>query len=157
MKFLERPVNWVIIALLAGLVILTNYAVFQRYVVGRPIHYTEELSGLLLVWIVMIGAIAAERDGQHLSIDFIVDAMPPRVALVITTIISIVSVGVITYVGYLGLRLGQSVMARPTQILRISQGWTSFAVATGAAGIAFYMLIQALGNLKALIKGTDHE
>jgi TRAP-type transport system small permease protein len=156
MRFLEKPINWVIGALLVALVILSNWAVVQRYVFAQPLHFTEEVSGLLLIWIVMIGAIAAERDNQHLSISFIVDALPPRLSMAINLLIGLASIGVILYVGWIGWQLAGSVQTRATDILRISFYWIYIAMPVGCVGIAFYMLVQAVGNIRTLLARSTH-
>jgi TRAP-type transport system small permease protein len=156
MRFLEKPINWIIGALLVALVILSNWAVVQRYVFAQPLHFTGEVSGLLLIWIVMIGAIAAERDNQHLSISFIVEALPPRLSMAINLLIGLASIGVILYVGWIGWQLAGSVQTRATDILRISFYWIYIAMPVGCVGIAFYMLVQAVGNIRTLLARSTH-
>jgi TRAP-type transport system small permease protein len=156
MRFLEKPINWIIAALLVVLVLLSNWAVVQRYVLAQPLHFTEEVSGLLLIWIVMIGAIAAERDNQHLSISFIVEALPPRLSMAINILIGLASIGVILYVGWVGWQLAGSVQTRATDILRISFYWIYIAMPVGCLGIALYMLVQAVQNIRTLLARSPH-
>ncbi len=59
----------------AGLVIftllMTGYSVFQRYVLGTPLTWTDEMSGFLVVAIVMLGAAETLRRGEHISVDLL--------------------------------------------------------------------------------------
>ncbi len=50
---------------------ITGYSVFQRYILGRPLTWTDELSGFLVVAIVMLGAAETLRRGEHISVDLI--------------------------------------------------------------------------------------
>lgn len=150
MKFLEKPINWLAAVPLLVLVGIANYAVVMRYAVGQPVHWSEEVSGLLMIWIVMFGAIAAERDGQHLSISLLTDAMSRRARLLVNAIVAAASVAVILYVGWIGLQLALSVQFKVTSILRISWFWIDIAIPVGAAGIALYMLIDAIKGFGAL-------
>ncbi|GLQ06920.1 transporter [Sneathiella chinensis] len=50
---------------------LTGYSVFQRYVLGTPLTWTDELSGFLVVAIVMLGAADILRRGEHISVDLL--------------------------------------------------------------------------------------
>lgn len=156
MKFLEKPINWILMILLSALVMLANWAVVQRYVLGLPLHFTEEVSAMLLIWIVMIGAIAAERDNQHLSIAFIVEALPNPIAKAINIAVGLLSLGIILFVAWIGWQLTASVQTRATDILRISFFWTYIAMPIGLLGVAFYMAIQVVANLKVLTKGDEH-
>ena len=50
---------------------ITGYSVFQRYVLGTPLTWTDELSGFLVVAIVMLGAADTLRRGEHISVDLL--------------------------------------------------------------------------------------
>lgn len=62
-------------ALGAGVVLLmvaiVGYAVVKRYVLGTPVTWTDELSGYLVVALVMFGAAEALRRGDHISVDLL--------------------------------------------------------------------------------------
>ena len=61
--------------LAAVLVLLTlavvTYSVFKRYVLGTPVTWTDELSGYLVVAMVMLGAADALRRGEHIAVDLL--------------------------------------------------------------------------------------
>ncbi len=50
---------------------ITGYSVFNRYVLGTPVTWTDELSGFLVVAIVMFGAAETLRRGEHISVDLL--------------------------------------------------------------------------------------
>ncbi len=50
---------------------ITGYSVFQRYVLGTPLTWTDELSGFLVVGMVMLGAAETLRRGEHISVDLL--------------------------------------------------------------------------------------
>lgn len=51
---------------------LTIYSIFLRYVIGRPLVWIDELTGYLLVALVMLGVAEAYRRGNHIAIDLVV-------------------------------------------------------------------------------------
>lgn len=59
----------------AALVILTlavtGFSVFRRYVLGTPVTWSDELSGFLVVAIVMLGTAEVFRKNEHISVDII--------------------------------------------------------------------------------------
>lgn len=150
MKFLERPVNWLLAISLSALVILSNWAVFQRYVMSQPLHFAEELSVFLFMWIVMLGAIAAEKDDRHLTISVIVDALPPKVTQIIDIALSVISIGVLLYAAKIGLDLATSSQSRITQILRIPYFWIYIAFPIGCVGICIFMAHRVIGTIRTL-------
>ena len=50
---------------------VTAFSVFRRYVLGSPLTWTDELSGFLVVAIVMLGAAEVLRRGEHVSVDIL--------------------------------------------------------------------------------------
>ncbi len=57
---------------LAVMVAAVFLNVVLRYAFGTGIVITEELSRLLFVWLVSLGAILASHDGKHLGFDLVV-------------------------------------------------------------------------------------
>jgi C4-dicarboxylate transporter DctQ subunit len=85
LSFLDRAIGalaWFAAVLGAGVVILMMavviYSVVNRYVLGTPITWTDELSGYLVVALVMLGAAEALRRGDHISVDLITGWLGPR-------------------------------------------------------------------------------
>ena len=66
----------------AGVVVLmmlvVAYSVVNRYILNTPITWTDELSGYLVVALVMLGASDALRRGDHISVDLITARLAKR-------------------------------------------------------------------------------
>lgn len=58
-------------ALVVFTLFMTGYSVFQRYILGTPLTWTDEMSGFLVVAIVMLGAAETLRRGEHISVDLL--------------------------------------------------------------------------------------
>lgn len=54
------------------------YAVFQRYVIDRSLLWADEMTGYLLVALVMLGCAEALRRGDHIAIDLLSTAFGER-------------------------------------------------------------------------------
>ncbi len=150
MKFLERPVHWLLAISLSVLVLLSNWAVFQRYVMSRPLHFAEEMSVFLFMWIIMLGAIAAEKDDRHLTISVLVDALPAKAIRIIDIVMSILSIGVLLFAAKVGLDLALASQSRVTQILRIPYFWIYIAFPVGCVGISIFTAHRLVGVLRGL-------
>jgi TRAP-type transport system small permease protein len=123
------------------LVAVTAASVVARYVLGQPIAWTEEISGLLMVWIVMIGAIACEANRQHLTVDLAEAAMSPPVRRAVQIVVAIASAILLAVMAWEAWKLGQTAGFKRTQILGISWFWIDLAVVFGALGTAAVTLI----------------
>lgn len=65
-------------ALLATEMVLLLAGVIARYIVNRPLIWTEELASSLFLWLTIIGSALALARGTHLRLTSIVGALPPR-------------------------------------------------------------------------------
>lgn len=107
-KFL-RPLNAffnvVVIATLGALVLLVFMNVVLRYFFQSGITWTVEVSSLLFVWLIFLGAVMAMRDYGHLGVDLLVARLPRRAQKGMFVLINgiIVALSVMFIDGLLGM------------------------------------------------------
>lgn len=79
-RFLRRdlalPLKIAVGLMFLVIVALTIAQVGARYLFDRPLIWSEEVSKLLLVWLVFLGAAAVTLDGRHLDVDVLFRAAP---------------------------------------------------------------------------------
>lgn len=148
MKPIARITDWLAALPLFVLLAIFNVAVVMRYFIDRPLQWTEEVAGLLMIWIVMLGGIAAERDNQHLAIPVVVDLLPPKATAAINLVVSLLSAAFLLYVSYVGLMLALTVKFKVTDILRVSYFWIDIAIPVGFVAIAAYMVGQGVAQAR---------
>jgi len=73
-----RAIDWLLIFLLATMVVLVFGNVVLRYGFNSGIVYAEELSRFSFMWLTLLGAMVAMRDGGHLGMSSVVDALPVK-------------------------------------------------------------------------------
>lgn len=154
MKFLEKLTDWLAAAPLFILLVVFNIAVVMRYWLNQPLQWTEEIAGLLMVWIVMLGSIAAERSNQHLAIPMLVDLLPEKARAVLNAFISALSGFFLLYVSYAGYKLAIAAKIKITSVLRVSYFWIDIAVPIGFVIIALYLFAGAYKTLRAAFAGA---
>ena len=150
MSKLGRIWGWAAGLPLFALVLITIAAVFMRYVVGQPLQWTEEVSGLLMIWIIMIGGVAAEREDQHLTIPLLPDALPRRIGLLVNIVAPLFSIAVLLYMAWLAWQLASRAQYKLTQILGVSWFWIDIAVTVGAVMMAYYSALRVLRYLREM-------
>lgn len=152
---LNRLYAVVVSAALGFMVLATAYSVFMRYVAGAPVHWMEEVSGICMIWIVMIGAIIAESKDSNLSIPLFIDMLQSRGRALVNLAVGIVSIGLLLYIAWLGYGLASKVAFKLTGVLKISWFWIDIAVPVGAVGMAIYTALRIPGQIRTL--RTGHE
>jgi TRAP-type transport system small permease protein len=80
---LRRAAEVFLAATLTGMVVAVFANVVLRYAFGTGIVIAEELSRLLFVWLVAIGAIVAAADHQHLGLDLLTSRLPPKARIAV--------------------------------------------------------------------------
>eukprot|EP01132_Coremiostelium_polycephalum_P012692 gene12692-15514_t len=130
------------------LVVMTIGAVFMRYFIGQPLQWTEEMSGMLMIWVVMLGGVVAERDRAHLTIPFLMEMLPGKLRRVIAVLVAVLSIALLLYMAWLGYRLAEMAQFKVTQILKVSWFWIDLAVPVGALATAIYTLYWLIHDIK---------
>ena len=89
-RFLDgyhRLLTWLMAVAVAILIIPVTLQIVSRYTALIPAWiWTEELSRFLFIWMIMLGAMIAVREGTHFIVDFVPDMAPkPTAALLIAS------------------------------------------------------------------------
>jgi TRAP-type C4-dicarboxylate transport system permease small subunit len=84
-KFLDvyhRVLTWLLVGTVAILIIPVTLQVISRYTALIPAWiWTEELSRFLFIWMIMLGAMIAVREGTHFVVDVWPELAPRPAAL----------------------------------------------------------------------------
>ena len=72
---LDRILRLALALLMTAMVGSVVWQVLSRYLFVVPAAWTEELARFLLIWIGMLGAAYAYRQGSHLGIDLLADKL----------------------------------------------------------------------------------
>ena len=152
MNKVERAVGTVIDALAAGLVVIEIGLLFagmaSRYVMHRPLVWTDELAGMLFLWLAMLGAAVALRRGAHMCMTAFVSSATGRRALAL-------SVGTHAVMGLFLVLLLPPAMALMlddwdvvTPAMEVSNAWRLAAVPAGLGlmlVLTVFQLIRLVG------------
>ena len=97
--------------------------VIWRYALNSPLFWSDEVAGLLFLWLVMLGAVIALRRGAHMRMTAVVSVLPPRAqrflatfsALVVVIFVAVILVPAASYV------VDENLMMSPA--LQIPDSW----------------------------------
>jgi len=62
----------------AGLFIVFVIQIFFRYALNNPLSWTQEVAGILYVWIVCVGSATIVKEREHVSFDLFYEHVGPR-------------------------------------------------------------------------------
>jgi TRAP-type C4-dicarboxylate transport system permease small subunit len=79
--FYHRLLTWLLVATVAILIVPVTMQIVSRFTGLIPSYiWTEELSRFLFIWMVMLGAMIAVREGTHFEVDVWPDLSPRAAA-----------------------------------------------------------------------------
>jgi TRAP-type C4-dicarboxylate transport system permease small subunit len=70
--------TWLIVLILGGLVLLGAAQIVLRNVFSMGLSWGDGLSRLAVLWLGLLGAVAASRDGRHITLGAVTRWLPER-------------------------------------------------------------------------------
>lgn len=118
--------------LLALISCLGIWQVVSRFVFSQPSTWTEESMRRLLIWMVMLGVVAAFRQGALVSVDLMLRLSKGAWRNTVRTIITSVNLAFLSVVLYFGIDLVWRVRFQTFASMELSMGWGYAALPVGA-------------------------
>ncbi|MCL4744264.1 MAG: TRAP transporter small permease [Burkholderiaceae bacterium] len=141
--------NFVTTSLVVVIAAILLLQVIGRYVFEYPFTWPEELSGLLFVWVIFLGALPASRGGHLMGIMVFVEMLPPRwtrIVAVATNLIVLATLVTLVIKGVDATRAAGS--------MRMTATGLSWAYVYAALPVGFAALsIAYLGTLMRDLRG----
>ena len=141
-KWLGPVVDWAIGLLVAGLVIMVGSGVLSRYFLNYSLAWSDELAGLLFVWLTLLGSVAACRRRTHMVIGFLPRYLGPRgqrlVGLYVLT-------AILVFLGFMvgaGAVLSAATIVDRSPVLRFPVGLSYLSLPVAGSLMFAYILRQ---------------
>jgi len=147
---LERVVEWLMALALTVMVVLVFGNVILRYAFGSGITAAEEVSRLMFVWLIFLGAILGLRHHAHLGVELVQARLPRglRVACaVVSHILMLYALVLFLYGSWTQTLIGTSTYST---VLRYP---TAFMASAGLLCAASMIVIVA-ANLLRILRGS---
>jgi TRAP-type C4-dicarboxylate transport system permease small subunit len=129
-----------IVAMMASMVALVFANVVARYFLNTSIVWAEELSQYLMVWIAFLGAGLALREGRHVSVDLLQDALGPAARRALRWLIALVLLAFMATLVVLGFRFAEFAWDLETPMMQARLGIVYLAVPVGALVFVVHLL-----------------
>ncbi len=121
----ERLLEWIVVVLVVALTTLVIAGAAFRYT-GHALAWYDEVAEVGLVWLTYYGAALAALRGAHIGVPGLVNALPPRIRVVVTLIAEafvFLFFGVLAVTGYevLTVLSGDHLVSLPQVPLMLTQ------------------------------------
>lgn len=139
-----RFVAWnrrAIVLMMASMVALVFANVVMRHGLRQSLVWAEELSQLLMVWIVFVGAGLALREGRHVAVEFFLDRMTPARRHWARTVIFYALASFLIALLVLGLRYVLFAIGQETPVLNLPYALAYACLPLGALLCLAHLLL----------------
>ncbi|MBU7439640.1 TRAP transporter large permease subunit [Paraburkholderia fungorum] len=120
-------------ALLAVEIVVLLAGVICRYALHRPLVWSDELAGILFLWLAMLGAVLALRRGEHMRMTAFVSRLSAQRRAFVDTLAIAASIALLALLIGPAYDYASGEAAIVTPALEISNAWRALALPIGAA------------------------
>ena len=151
-RFGRAAENTVLVLLLTAMIVLAVGQIALREIFDSGIIWADEFIKLLVLWIAMLGSIAASRDDRHLRIDVLSHALSEKMISLTRLAVEIFAALICGVVAWNAFRWLQIELEYQDTVLIDIPAW----LAHGIVPIAFILMTYrfALSSLKRIMQLT---
>lgn len=140
--------NALLVFLFVSLLVLATSQIFLRNFFSAGLPWADGLVRVLVLWLAMIGAVAASRDNKHIAIDIVVRSLPPAAGRLVASLMCLFTAGVALFFAW---HSGRFVQDSKTFGDVLVDGWPAWILQLilpiGFGLIAYRYLVRLVQNL----------
>jgi len=141
-----RLCAWSMVVLGVVMTCIILIQIFFRFVVYRPVPWSEELARYLMVWMGMLGSVIALRKGRHIGVSFLVDRLGGWKRTIVQRLVEVILMGFLGIVGWEGLNLALFNAPQLSAAMEISMAIPYAAIPVGAGMMIVELAAEILGT-----------
>ena len=144
----ERTLGWLVEvpagALVLADIVVLSAGVFSRFVLHRPLVWSDELASILFLWLAMLGAVTALRRGEHMRMTALVARLAPGPRAVLEAVATAACLAFLAMVVWPAFEYAADERAITTPALGISNLWRAAALPIGIVLMAAFAVLRML-------------
>jgi TRAP-type C4-dicarboxylate transport system permease small subunit len=154
-RFGRLAENALLVVLLGTLVLLAVGQIILREVFETGFFRADELIKLLVLWLAMVGSIAATRDNRHIRIDALSHLLPDKAVTAVRLFVDTFAAAVCAVVAWQAWRYLQLEIEFEDTVLINVPAWIAHVVVPGAfALISYRFAVSVIREIYAIVTGA---
>jgi TRAP-type C4-dicarboxylate transport system permease small subunit len=134
--------------MLGGMILLAVGQILLREVFETGFVWADELLKLMVLWLAMVGSVAACRDDRHIRIDVLSHLLPEGLIKFTRTLVDLFAAAVCAVIAWQAWRYLQLEVEFEDQVLVNTPAWIAHIVVPIAFALVSYrFLVLAAGRL----------
>ena len=154
-KWGQRLETGLLVLFLSALILLAAAQIFMRNVLNIGIPTGDELLRNLVLWLAILGGLAASREERHISIDVITRYLSPKLASAAMLVVSIFVAGVCGFIAQASFVLVKDAYDYHDTVLGGQPAWiVQLILPVGFALMSWRYLTHSLRYARILFTGV---
>lgn len=141
------------IAAFSLMVVVTFMQIIYRFVLLKPIPWSEELARYLFVWITFLGSGVAVKNKGHVGVELVIDRLPKKLRKISLIIAFIVCVVFCILMVTNGVTMVQRTMNQRSAAMSMPMSYAYIAIPIGFILMAMNFLV----HIFQLMRGEEEE
>ncbi|MBC7583257.1 MAG: TRAP transporter large permease subunit [Tardiphaga sp.] len=141
-KFLGRLVEVPAALLVVAEIVILFAGVVARYVVHRPLVWSDELASILFLWLAMLGSAVAFRRGEHMRMTALVAMAGPRTWAFLDVVATISALAFLLMIVAPSYEYAYEESYITTPALQIANSFRAAALPVGITIMALFALLR---------------
>jgi len=143
-----------LVVLLGSMVIIAVLQIVLRQFFDSGIGWADELIKIIVLWLAMVGSIAAARDNRHIRIDVLSHILPGKFVALARVLVDLFAAGVCAIIAWQAWRYLQLEIEWQETVLIDTPAWTVHAIVPLAfLLIAYRFLVASARTLFDMFRG----
>ncbi|NDW01529.1 TRAP transporter small permease [Salipiger sp. PrR002] len=95
---LHRATLWLCATLAVAIIGALSVQIVSRYVFNAPVHMTDDIAEISLIWMTFLGAALVYREGGHIGLDVMSSVLPAAAHRALRVALHVLVIAVLAYV-----------------------------------------------------------
>ena len=148
--------NSALVFLLSSMILLAVGQIVLREMFSTGFVWADQLLKLMVLWLAMVGSIAACRDNRHIRIDVLSHLLPDSVVKISRMIVDVFAAIVCAVIAWQAYRYLQLEIEFEDSVLVYTPAWMAHIIMPLAFGLISYRFsVNVLKRFHALVFGLE--
>jgi TRAP-type C4-dicarboxylate transport system permease small subunit len=151
----NRVAIWGIVITGSAMSLVVFLQIIFRFVIYIPFPWSEECARYLMVWMGMLGTVAALRQGRHIGVTVLIQRLPIRYLRWLLIILQLVLAGFLAIIAKEGFALSMFNATQQSPAMEIPMFIPYVAIPVGAVLMILELCADVLHELFPTPAGSD--
>lgn len=150
--------TFLLVSMLSAMMIIAVGQIVMREAFGVGFGWADELVRLMVLWLALVGSVAACRENRHIRIDALSQVLPTAVVRYVRIGVDVFAAAVCIVIAIQAWRYLQIEIEYEDTVLVDTPAWIAHSIMPAAFGlIAYRFLIGALKQAGDIVMGRTTE